>query len=301
MIPNVIIGGAQKSGTTSLFRYLASHPSVCASSIKETNFFLKSPAFMNDESLKEYEPYFSHCSSSCPIRLEASPQYLMFSDKIAKRINDFLPGIKLLFILREPVSVLLSYIKFKRGISQYDLNLESFIKIVKNDVIPSNTNQNGNNKAIQERLQVGWYYKNLNTYLNYFKTNQIGIFFYDDLFEDNYLFMKKICNFINIDSSYYKTYLFRIENKTRLYKSPEIHRFVSKLYLNAEPIFNRYPSLRNLSRNVYHSIFELSEDKESKALPDTEALYRYYKEPNKKLRSLLMNNYPHMKMPLWLK
>ena len=45
MLPNVIIAGTQKAGTTSLFRYLADHPSVCPSSIKEVDFFLK----YNDE------------------------------------------------------------------------------------------------------------------------------------------------------------------------------------------------------------------------------------------------------------
>lgn len=36
----LIIGGTTKAGTTSIFRYLSAHPDVCASSLKETRFFL---------------------------------------------------------------------------------------------------------------------------------------------------------------------------------------------------------------------------------------------------------------------
>ena len=36
----LIIGGTTKAGTTSLHAYLSDHPQVCASSIKETRFFL---------------------------------------------------------------------------------------------------------------------------------------------------------------------------------------------------------------------------------------------------------------------
>ena len=58
MLPNVIIGGTQKAGTTSLFRYLADHPSVCPSSIKEVDFFLKYNDEIDMGAVKEYESFF---------------------------------------------------------------------------------------------------------------------------------------------------------------------------------------------------------------------------------------------------
>ena len=39
MLPNFLIIGAMKSGTTSLHRYLNSHPQVFMSKIKELDFF----------------------------------------------------------------------------------------------------------------------------------------------------------------------------------------------------------------------------------------------------------------------
>ncbi|MDQ1697372.1 MAG: hypothetical protein QOJ03_2725, partial [Frankiaceae bacterium] len=40
MLPNFLILGAARCGTTSLHYYLAEHPDVCMSTIKEPNFFL---------------------------------------------------------------------------------------------------------------------------------------------------------------------------------------------------------------------------------------------------------------------
>ena len=40
VLPNTIVAGAPKCGTTSVFRYLADHPEVCASNVKETRFLI---------------------------------------------------------------------------------------------------------------------------------------------------------------------------------------------------------------------------------------------------------------------
>lgn len=62
--------------------------------------------------MKEYQSLFPTCSTNQPIRLEASPRYLKQSAFVAKRISNILPDVKLIFILRNPVNVLLSYIAF---------------------------------------------------------------------------------------------------------------------------------------------------------------------------------------------
>ena len=58
MLPNVIIAGTQKAGTTSLFRYLAGHPAVCHSSTKEVDFFLRHRGEIEDGVIKNYESFF---------------------------------------------------------------------------------------------------------------------------------------------------------------------------------------------------------------------------------------------------
>jgi hypothetical protein len=96
--PDFIIIGAQKSGTTSLYRYLAEHPRIVPASEKQVDFFA------HDDYRRGTEWYLSHFPEREPGVLtgEASPYY-MFHPHAPKRIFRFDPGVKLIAILRNPV------------------------------------------------------------------------------------------------------------------------------------------------------------------------------------------------------
>lgn len=98
-LPNFLIVGAQKSGTTSLYRYLQTHPEVCMSRYKEPAFFYVDDLYRRG--LDWYvETYFSGCGPG--ICGEASPQYMM-SQAAARRIANDLPGVKIIMLLRNPI------------------------------------------------------------------------------------------------------------------------------------------------------------------------------------------------------
>jgi len=298
MLPTVIIGGTQKAGTTSVFRYLSDHSSVCASHIKEVDFFLRYKNKIDAEALKKYESYFSRCSSNEPVRLEASPRYLKLSDSVAALMHNYLPNIKLIFILREPVSVLISYINWKSTSRKKSLSIYDFISLAQDNCLV--LNKDFENKNALGRLFAGCYANKLRDYLTYYSTDSIGIFFYDDLAQDIRGFMKAICNFLELDSSFYQNYQFNIENKTRFYKFPNIHRLVSRIYLKFEIFFNQYPSIRNQLRLFYHSLcaapvknYEITESHKMK-------LNEFYEPHNRNLSHLLKQKYPNLRLPSWL-
>jgi hypothetical protein len=298
MLPNVIIGGTQKAGTTSLFRYLSDHPSVCPSYIKEVDFFLKYKNKIDDKALKKYGSYFSSCSSETPIRLEASPSYLKFSDSIAGSMYYYLPNIKLIFILREPISVLLSYLTWKSTSIKETVSISQIISLF--DEKNRNTKNESENIKIRGRLFAGCYALKLNDYLTFYPKNAIGIFFYDDLTQNAKAFMEAICRYLNIDSSFYKNYQFNIENKTRLYRYPTIHRLLSRLYLNFEFFFNRYPFFRYRLRNLYHLFCEAPRKNDELQEHQRIKLNEFYAPHNQNLHRLLKQKYPDLRQPDWL-
>jgi hypothetical protein len=301
MLPNVIIGGVQKAGTTSLFRYLAAHPSVCASSIKEIDFFLKYKDKIEDTAIQKYESFFTRCLPKHTIRLEASPQYLMYSDMVARKILEVLPDIKIIFILREPVSALFSYIKFKPGISLEQWSVKSFVTLAKNgDQFCNNAIEEIDKQRVLDRLQAGCYVNNIKNYLSHFSRDQIGVFFYDQLLKNSNELMHEICNFIDIDKNFYDSYQFLIENKTRSYKWPNVHRFATRINLKLEPLFNRYSFMRNKLREIYHYLFEAPEQSLNVTESDMRQIKNFYAPYNKKLRLVLMHHYPKLKLPGWL-
>ena len=301
MLPNVIIAGPQKAGTTSLFRYLAAHPEVCHSSKKEIDFFLKYPDKADADATRKYESYFTHCSTSHQIRLEASPQYMMLGGKVAKRMHRLLPHIKLIFILREPVSALLSYIKFKPGVSTQRYSVGSFTSIIRDEKLNS-IDTDGENEKINHsnRLNAGCYANKLLEFLRYYPVEQMGIFFYDELSADACSFMAKICNFIEIDGSFYENFQFRVENKTRSYRYPKFHRYVTRVNLKWEPFFNRHASIRNSIRRIYHFISETTGEEPNVSESDIQQLRGYYAPFNEQLYTLLHQNFPKLTLPSWL-
>ena len=106
--PNIILAGAPKCGTTSVFDYLNGHPEICASSVKETyylmdeDYSLAGEYNIHEHGLKGYEHYFSHCRSAAgKLRLEATPDYLYQMTPL-KEIPKWPETPKLFFGLRKP-------------------------------------------------------------------------------------------------------------------------------------------------------------------------------------------------------
>jgi hypothetical protein len=105
-LPNFVIIGAMKSGTTSLHRYLAEHPAVSVSRRKETNFFVE-----EKEWARGLAWYLSQFDPEKPIRGEASPSYTKYPafGGVAERMHDLIPDARLIYVVREPVSRTVSH------------------------------------------------------------------------------------------------------------------------------------------------------------------------------------------------
>ena len=116
--PTFLVLGAQKSGTTSLHRYLAEHPAVLRASPKEVRYFSR----VYDRGDGWYRAQFPLRARRLSRRAqvgvwpavgEASPQYL-FHPLAPARVHAFDPGMKLIAVLRDPVD---------RAYSQYQMQL----------------------------------------------------------------------------------------------------------------------------------------------------------------------------------
>lgn len=98
-LPDFVVIGAQKSGTTSLYRYLSLHPRIRSARIKEVDYFDLSHAFGE----RWYRAQFPlRAWSHGQLTGEASPYYL-FHPHAPQRAAQLVPLAKLLVILRNPV------------------------------------------------------------------------------------------------------------------------------------------------------------------------------------------------------
>jgi len=210
--PYLIIGGAPKAGTTSLYKWLADHPKVCASSIKETRFFLDadyplpSATRFNGTNLEEYDGFFRHCrDAENLVRVDASPDYLY--SKAALRIAELLPRAKLVFILRDPVERMVSWYKYarQRGLIGKKMTLREYIII--QVVNPVTTETPIHLRALDQCRHE----KYLQPFREVFGKRCMVLNF-DDIKTDPRGFMARVCGFSGLDESFYDSYTFQAEN-----------------------------------------------------------------------------------------
>ena len=100
VLPNLIVIGAQKCGTSGLHYYLSLHPEVSMSNPKELNFFIEERNFP-----RGLEWYSRHFDPSAKCRGEASPNYTAYPQHLGvpERIASIVPDARLVYIVRDPI------------------------------------------------------------------------------------------------------------------------------------------------------------------------------------------------------
>ena len=122
-----LIAGAQKSGTTALDDYLRRHPEICMADRKELHFFDDEQQFARGE--PDYEAYHRHFQPTRERQRlgEATPIY-MFWDPAPERIRSYNPDIKLIIVLRNPITRAFSHWHMERGRGREPLEFSDAIR-----------------------------------------------------------------------------------------------------------------------------------------------------------------------------
>ena len=224
LLPNFIIIGTPRAGTTSLYQYLISHPNVLSAVKKETVFF-NYAYHVNLDWYRMYFPTKRECERiknkrghQILITGEATPSYLI-DPRIPKRIFEKLPKIKLIILLRNPVDRALSHyhlnvslgiesLSFEEAINQEPLRINKSFEEIKNDKSVYDDNaasyflrllkfqpQNYFNFSY---LNSGKYYEHLKNWTRFFPENQLLILKSEDFFNDPKSYFKQVQDFLDL-------------------------------------------------------------------------------------------------------
>lgn len=249
----LIIAGTSKAATTSIFDYFANHPQICASSVKETRFFLDKnyplpSEFRYEDGIHKYLDYFV-CQNSEMLRLEASPDYL-YSTKTARKIKDTLPNVHFIFILREPIARLISWFKFGKLMRKIPKQM-TFEEYIDCQLHKAGYSQKLYQHPAFYALEQGRYSKYLKSYVDLFYKENIHICFYEDFVVNPALFMKNICKFINIDEDIFNNYEFKSTNKSSNMRSTLLHNL---LYFKIISRLRNFVYDKNKLRSIFKQI-----------------------------------------------
>lgn len=107
MLPNFLIIGAQKSGTSSLWQYLRRHPQIFMTLRPEPAYF---SGHNLSRGLEWYQKQFRG-SATYPARGECTPGYTMYPTfpDVPRRIASLIPDVKLIYVVRHPVDRMRSH------------------------------------------------------------------------------------------------------------------------------------------------------------------------------------------------
>jgi len=204
-LPDFLIVGAGKSGTTSLYNYLKQHPQIFMPEIKEPKFFAfaETPtAFTHPKGstiIWNFDEYISLFEPARDDQMlgEASPIYLRYYETTIRNIKKYITtwkSARIIMILRNPVDRAFSTYSMYRLANIEPLEFEEAI-------LP---------EIVKERIENNWargfdylgisYYKSIKAYMDNFQ--HIKIYLYEDLKSDPLWLIKDIFKFLGIDDSF---------------------------------------------------------------------------------------------------
>jgi len=270
--PNLFIVGAQKSGTSSIHEYLAQHPQIFMSPLKEPGFFhgnvskYTEPFVLRNE--KKYLDNFKKAKNE--IFLGESTSYLQDPDS-AKLISEKISNPKIIIILRDPIERLYSHYfhHVRSGIEK-----RSFSKLIREDTYSDynlNCQYNEKNREIPNIIQRGFYYNQIARFYDTFGKNNVKIFIYEE-FHENY---KKLINEILIFLKLNPNFDFE-EITFNAFETPKSG--VEKAIFNNKilrKMGNRIFSTKTRSRLTKKFIYEKN-SKKPKMFPEDKTFFRKF-------------------------
>jgi len=184
-LPDFVVIGAAKAGTTSLDYYLSLHPDIHMAKPKEPRFFVDLPekAGRWSRGLDWYKSLFVTRKKICG---EASPQYVRLAGRngIPARMFSIIPAAKLIFLVREPYQRLVSNYKMAYRLMMTDGSLAEYIETEPLALDPS---------CYGSRMQE---------FLCYYPRDQIMVVESTQLRDNRAACLASIFSFIGVDSTF---------------------------------------------------------------------------------------------------
>lgn len=209
LLPDFIIIGTQRGGTTSLYSYLASHPAIGPASTKEVHFFdIKFPKGMTwyrAHFPSVLEKYYAERVQGHPFITGESSPYYLFHPHVPKRVVKSVPHAKLIVLLRNPVDR--AYSQYSHEVDGGRETLSTFEEAIDHE---EERVKNEREKLFRDEYYVsehhrhhsylakGIYVDQLLNWMNYFPREQFLILRSEDFYANPAEKLRQTLDFLNV-------------------------------------------------------------------------------------------------------
>jgi sulfotransferase family protein len=284
-LPNLLVAGVAKAGTTSLFRYLAQHPDVCPSDLKELRYF--SALFYGEPlgPLEEYRSHFAHCGRETRYRMEATPGYFSGGRPVAEAVNRLLPDVRVVVCFRNPVDRCWSWFRFQRSRGRVPKGMR-FAEYL--DRCEQQRREDADDTREGQPfwgMRGGCYDVWIDPWVEVFG-KRLRVEFFEQLAGDPRGVVEGVCGWLGIDPAVCGNFRYDVENKTVQYKNKRLQQGAVALNRRGERFFAEHPRLKRSLRTAYYWVN--SEDTEERMNPrDRARLEKFYAPHNERLATAL--------------
>lgn len=191
VLPNFLVVGVEKGGTTWLYAQLKKHPDIFLPDTKEIHFFNRfNSNFVEHDyfqfGLEWYQKFFKEYKGQKAIG-EITPMYIC-DPEAPLRIKQTLPNVRLIAMLRDPVQR--AYSHYWMAKQKNHTNTATFKEVI--------------DQKEPKFIERGLYYKQLKTYYELFDSKQIMVLFFDEVFKDPEYWLTQVCRFLGVDATFYQ-------------------------------------------------------------------------------------------------
>jgi len=174
----VLIVGAMKAGTTSLFKMLSQHPEILPTNRKETHFFNKN----YDKGIAFYNSFWPEIETDTRFLLESTPAYSQchIHENVPERIYRHYPNAKIIYIVRDRLD-----------------RIESMFRQYVND---TNDTRNINEHLPQFIVDTSNYYYQISRFTHVFDKKQIFLMTTESLELNPELCLSRLCDWLGVEN-----------------------------------------------------------------------------------------------------
>ncbi|HEU0195310.1 MAG TPA: sulfotransferase [Gaiellales bacterium] len=298
-LANLVLAGPGRAGTTSLFWYLAQHPQICHSSIKETHYFMPLSEVEDGASgrlppASDYGRYFRRFAGE-PYLMEASPRYFQGGRRLVCGLRSMLPGVSVMVTLRDPVLRTWSMYRYVRS-HGFIAAGETFDRYVDRceALARSGARQSADNRPYWG-TRVSRYADHLPAWLEELPPERLQIVFFEDMVADVPGTLERLCGWLGLDAGDVGDWDLSVRNTSGEVRSAMLHRVAR--FANHERLLRNHRRLKSPLRRAYYAV---NRGREETMPADTRRrLEAIFRQPNRRLCGQLAAS-GYRDLPPWL-